>query len=98
MTAVPLPGSEIPRRDSAVLRAVGIRARKDFDWKSLEIRRDKQGRLTAAFRGPMLDAIEQLGVGEIHLTIAQCRAVATATAIALPRSAKRKKTKKKRKS
>ena len=82
----------------AVLRAVGIRARKDFDWKSMEIRRDKTGRLTVAFRGPMCDAVEQLNIGEIHLTIAQCRAAATATAIALARNVKRRKVKKKKKS
>lgn len=82
----------------AVLRAVGIRSRKDFDYKSLEIRRSKDDRLTVAFRGGMVDAIEQLNVGEIHLTIAHCRAVATATAIALIRTIRRKKkTKKKRK-
>lgn len=81
----------------AVLRAVGIRSRKDFDYKSLEIRRGKDDRLTVAFRGPMLDAIEQMNVGEIHLTIAHCRAVATATAIALSRSSRRKKPKAKKK-
>ncbi|MGC3968767.1 MAG: holo-ACP synthase [Pirellulales bacterium] len=73
----------------AVMRALGVRSRKGFDWRDVEIRRDKSGRLTAAFRGAARDLIEQWNVGDIHLTIAHCRAVATATALVLARPVKR---------
>jgi holo-[acyl-carrier protein] synthase len=73
----------------AVVRALGVRSRKGFDWRDVEIRRDKNGRLTAAFRGAARDLIEQWNVGDIHLTIAHCRSVATATALVLARASKR---------
>ncbi len=74
----------------AVMRALGVRTRKGFDWRDIEIRRNKGGKLTAAFRGAARDVIEQLGVGDIHLTIAYCRAVATATALVLARPRKKR--------
>jgi len=77
----------------AVLRALGVRNRKSFDWRDIEIRRDENGRLTAAFRGAARDIIEERMVGDIHITIAHCRAIATATAIvlALPKPRRRPK-------
>lgn len=77
----------------AVLRALGVRNRKNFDWRDIEIRRDESGRLTAAFRGAARDIIEDRMVGDIYITIAHCRAIATATAIALalPKPKRRKK-------
>lgn len=77
----------------AVLRALGVRNRKSFDWRDIEIRRDENGRLTAAFRGAARDIVEERSVGDIHITIAHCRAIATATAIvlALPKPKRRPK-------
>ena len=69
----------------AVVRALGVRNRRGFDWRDVEIRRNKSGRLTAAFRGAARDLIEQWNVGDIHLTIAHCRSVAMATALVLAR-------------
>lgn len=79
----------------AVLRALGVRSRKGFDFRSIEIRRDKSGRLSAAFRGTARDVVEQMGVTEILISIAHCRSVATAQAVAVGRATKRKKKRKK---
>jgi holo-[acyl-carrier protein] synthase len=79
----------------AVLRALGVRSRKGFDFKSIEIRRDKNGRLSAAFRGSARDVVEQMGVTEIFISVAHCRAVATANAVAIGRTTRRKKKRKK---
>ena len=68
----------------AVLRAVGVRSRQGFDWRNIEIRRDREtGRDKVRARGPARDVIEQAGIGEIWVTIAHCRSVATAHAVAL---------------
>lgn len=76
----------------AVMKAVGIRSRKGFDWRDIEIRSEKTtGKLKAAFRGAARDAIAQFGISEILVTIATSRAVATATAIALRRTKHKKK-------
>jgi holo-[acyl-carrier protein] synthase len=77
----------------AVLRALGVRSRKGFDLRNIEIRRNKSGRLVAAFRGAARDAVEQLGVAEIFVSVAHCRSVATAHAVALARSKRRRKKK-----
>ena len=74
----------------AVLKALGVRSRKSFDWRDIEIRRNKAGRHSAAFRGAARDMIEQLDVGDIYVTIAQCRAVAMATALVLARPKKKR--------
>lgn len=78
----------------AVLRALGVRSRKGFDLRNIEIRRNKGGRMTAAFRGAARDAVEQMGVVDILVSTAHCRSVATAHAIALGRSSRRKRRKK----
>lgn len=78
----------------AVLKALGIRSRKGFDFRDVEIRTEKgTGKPMAAFRGAARDTVRELAVGEIMLTISTSRAVATATAIALRRTIRRKKKK-----
>jgi len=77
----------------AVLRALGVRSRKGFDFRNIEIRRNKEGRLVAAFRGAARETVEQLGVSQIFISIAHCRSVATAHAVATARSGRRKKRK-----
>lgn len=74
----------------AVLRALGVRARRGFDFRNIEIRRNKEGRFTAAFRGAARDLVEQLDVGNLFLTIAHSRSIAVAHAVALKRSRKRR--------
>jgi len=78
----------------AVMRALGVRSRKGFDFRSIEIRRDKNGKLSAAFRGPARDIVEQMGVTEILVSIAHCRSVATAQAVVVGRTTRRKRKKK----
>lgn len=74
----------------AVLRALGVRSRRGFDFRNIEIRRNKEGRFTAAFRGAAREIVEQLEVGNLFLSIAHCRSVATAHAVALKRTRKRR--------
>jgi holo-[acyl-carrier protein] synthase len=77
----------------AVLRALGVRSRAGFDFRNIEIRRNKAGRFIAAFRGAARDIVEQLNVGELFISIAHCRSVATAQAVAVSRPRKRRKPK-----
>jgi holo-[acyl-carrier protein] synthase len=69
----------------AVLRSLGVRSRKTFDWRNIEVLRDEAGRDVVSFRGAARDIVEQAGVGEIFISIAQCRSVATAHAVAVTR-------------
>jgi len=78
----------------AVLRALSVRSRKSFDWRNIEVLRDEGGRDAVSFRGAARDIVEQAEVGEIFISIAQCRSVATAHAVAVTRP--RPKRKKKR--
>jgi len=67
----------------AVLKALGTGWRKGVSWRDIEVRNEPSGRPVVAVRGGVKDLVEQLGVGEIHLTISHCRNYATATAIAM---------------
>jgi holo-[acyl-carrier protein] synthase len=78
----------------AVLRALGVRSRKGFDWRNIEVLRDEAGRDQVSFRGAARDIVEQADVGEIFISIAQCRSVATAHAVAVTRPRPKRKKKK----
>jgi holo-[acyl-carrier protein] synthase len=68
----------------AVLKALGIGTR-GVSWTDIEIRKSPFGRPTVAVQGAIKDAVERLGVGEVLVSIAHCRAHAVAYAIALGR-------------
>ena len=78
----------------AVLRALGVRSRKGFDWRNIEVLRDEGGRDQVLFRGAARDIVEQADIGEIFISIAQCRSVATAQAVAVTRERPKRKKKK----
>jgi holo-[acyl-carrier protein] synthase len=78
----------------AVLRALGVRSRKSFDWRNIEVLRDEGGRDQVLFRGAARDIVEQADIGEIFISIAQCRSVATAHAVAVTRERPKRKKKK----
>jgi holo-[acyl-carrier protein] synthase len=67
----------------AILKALGTGWRKGISWQDIEIRNLPGQRPVVAVRGGVKDAIEQLGITDIQIAIAQCHTHATATAIAL---------------
>jgi holo-[acyl-carrier protein] synthase len=67
----------------AILKALGTGWRKGISWRDIEIRNEPSGRPVVAIRGGVKEAVEQLGIAEIHVTISHCRSHATATAIAM---------------
>jgi holo-[acyl-carrier protein] synthase len=69
----------------AILKAIGTGWRRGISWRDMEIRNEGGGKPTVALRGGARDVVEQLGVGEILVTISHCRTHATAFAIALGR-------------
>ncbi len=72
----------------AILKALGTGWRKGISWRDIEIRNEPGGRPVVAVRGGVKDAVEQLGVTEIQVSISHCRTHATAMAIALGREKK----------
>ena len=71
----------------AILKALGTGWRKGIAWRDIEVRNAPGGRPVVAVRGGVKEAVEQLGVADILVTISHCRTHATATAIAVgPRS------------
>jgi holo-[acyl-carrier protein] synthase len=69
----------------AILKAIGTGWRRGISWRDMEVRNEGGGKPTVALRGGARDVVEQLGVGEILVTISHCRTHATAFAIALGR-------------
>jgi holo-[acyl-carrier protein] synthase len=69
----------------AILKAIGTGWRRGISWRDMEVRNEGGGKPTVALRGGARDVVEQLGVGEILVTISHCRTHATAFAIALAR-------------
>ncbi|MEN6450909.1 MAG: holo-ACP synthase [Thermoguttaceae bacterium] len=67
----------------AILKALGTGLSKGISFRDIEIRSESGGRPVVAVRGGVKDAVEQLGVAEIHVTMSHCRTHAMATAIAL---------------
>jgi holo-[acyl-carrier protein] synthase len=72
----------------AILKALGTGWRKGISWRDIEVRNEPGGRPVVAVRGGVKEAVEQLGVAEIHVTISHCRSHATATAIAVGKEKK----------
>jgi len=69
----------------AVLKALGIGARRGVVWTDIEIHKVFFGQTTVAVRGAVKDIVEQLGVARVLVSIAHCRTHATAYALALGR-------------
>jgi holo-[acyl-carrier protein] synthase len=72
----------------AILKALGTGWRRGISWRDIEVRNEPSGRPVVAVRGGVKDAVEQLGVGEILVTISHCRSHATACAIAVGKEKK----------
>jgi holo-[acyl-carrier protein] synthase len=67
----------------AVLKALGTGLAGSIRWRDLEIRNDRAGKPTVALGGEARELCEQLGIGQLVVSISHCRSHATAFAIAL---------------
>ncbi len=69
----------------AILKALGTGWRKGISWRDIEVRNDPAGRPVVGMRGGARDVVEQLGIGEMLISISHCRSHAVAYALALGR-------------
>ena len=69
----------------AVLKALGTGWSRGISWQDIEIRNDEGGRPSIALGGGARDLCENLGIGEILISISHCRTHATAYSIAMSR-------------
>jgi holo-[acyl-carrier protein] synthase len=67
----------------AILRCLGATERKGLLWTDIEVRHPPGAGPTVYMCGSAKERAVELGVGDILLSIAHCRAYATATAIAV---------------
>jgi holo-[acyl-carrier protein] synthase len=67
----------------AILKALGTGWVKGISWRDIEIRNERGGKPTVAFRGGTRDVVERVGVSEMLISISHCRSHATAYALAL---------------
>jgi holo-[acyl-carrier protein] synthase len=67
----------------AVMKAMGTGWVRGVNFRDIEIRNQRDGKPTVAFRGGARDVIEALGVSEMLITISHCRTYASAFAIAV---------------
>ncbi len=67
----------------AILKAMGTGWRRGISWRDVEIRNEPSGRPIVAVRGGAKEAVEQLGITELLVSISHCRTHATAFAVAL---------------
>ena len=67
----------------AIMKALGTGWRRGISWRDIEIRNEPGGKPVVAVRGGVKDVVEQLGIGQIQVSISHCRSHATALAIAV---------------
>jgi holo-[acyl-carrier protein] synthase len=70
----------------AVLKAVGTGWRRGISWRDVEIRNLLGGKPIVALYGGVRDVADELGIGQILVSISHCRSHATAYALAVERS------------
>ncbi len=69
----------------AVLKAVGTGWRRGISWRDVEILNTRGGKPIVSLHGGVRDVAEELGVGQILVSISHCRSHATAYALAIER-------------
>ncbi len=69
----------------AVLKAVGTGWRRGISWRDVEIRNLSSGRPVVSLRGGVREVVEELGIGQVLISISHCRSHATAYAVAVDR-------------
>jgi holo-[acyl-carrier protein] synthase len=67
----------------AIFKAMGIPWRRGMEWTDLEIRQEPGAAPQVFLAGATKELAQSLGIGNILLSLAHCRAYATAYAIAL---------------
>jgi holo-[acyl-carrier protein] synthase len=67
----------------AILKALGTGWIRGISWRDMEVRNEKGGKPTVAFRGGARDVIEMKGIRDVMISISHCRSHATALAIAM---------------
>jgi holo-[acyl-carrier protein] synthase len=70
----------------AVLKAVGTGWRRGISWRDVEILNQLGGKPVVALHGGLRDVADELGIGQILVSISHCRSHATAYALALERA------------
>ena len=70
-----------------MLKAVGTGWRRGISWRDVEIRNLSGGRPIVALRGGLREIVEEMGIGQVLISISHCRSHATAYAIAVDRRA-----------
>jgi holo-[acyl-carrier protein] synthase len=71
----------------AVLKAVGTGWRRGISWRDVEILNQRGGKPIVALHAGVRDVAEEMGVGQILVSISHCRSHATAYALAIEREA-----------
>jgi holo-[acyl-carrier protein] synthase len=71
----------------AVMKALGTGWTRGVQWRDIEVRNDLGGKPKIALAGGAREMCEQLGIGEMLISISHCRTHATAYALALGREA-----------
>jgi holo-[acyl-carrier protein] synthase len=69
----------------AILKALGTGWARGISWTDMEVRNDEAGRPSVRLGGGAREVCENLGIGDILVTISHCRTHATAFAIAVGR-------------
>ncbi len=67
----------------AILKALGTGWSRGIQWLDMEIRNDGAGKPSVALGGGAREVCEQLGIGEMMVSISHCRTHASAVAVAL---------------
>lgn len=66
----------------AIFKAIGTGWRGKIDWTDFEIRHDDLGKPQVFVQGNSKDALKQMGIADIMMSISHCRSHAVAMAIA----------------
>jgi holo-[acyl-carrier protein] synthase len=67
----------------AVLKAIGTGWRRGISWRDVEVRNLAGGRPVVIMHGGVRDVAEEMGVGQMLISISHCRSHATAYALAI---------------
>jgi holo-[acyl-carrier protein] synthase len=65
------------------MKTLGTGWSRGISWRDIEVRTSKSGRPSIQLKGAAREIADQLGIGEVMISISHCRAYATATAIAV---------------
>lgn len=67
----------------AILKALGTGWRNGISWRDIEVRNEPGGRPVVGVRGGVREAVEELGVTKLLVSISHCHTHATAYALAI---------------